>query len=142
MISDVLAEAIEEIKRYRASGSYPAEWPAMDRLLADMESIRIDLDPLRSKPRAIASAILASRATATAASTSRIATIQPALALAPRRYGHSGGRRIRSVDRWSLLQGCGNGHDREIVNRQPHRDRLNPIFGGLRQHRVESFKNF
>jgi hypothetical protein len=48
VISDVLAEAIEEIQHYRTDpvfrGTYPADWPAMDNLLAEMDAMRIDLD--------------------------------------------------------------------------------------------------
>jgi hypothetical protein len=48
MISDVLAEAIEEIQHYRTDavfrGTYPADWPAMDNLLAQMNAMRVALD--------------------------------------------------------------------------------------------------
>jgi hypothetical protein len=46
MISDVLLEALTDIKRYRDNPVFhhPVDWPAMDNLLAEMEAMRRDLD--------------------------------------------------------------------------------------------------
>lgn len=54
MISDVLYEAIEDIKRYRADFTcYPSQWPEMDELLRLMDAMRWELDtlPLTPVPR-------------------------------------------------------------------------------------------
>ena len=45
MISNVLSEAIEQIKRYRLEfDTFPADWPEMDDLVSRMEQMRAKLD--------------------------------------------------------------------------------------------------
>lgn len=51
MISDVLYQAVEDIKLYRADfDCYPAKWPEMDKLLRQMDAMRWELDTLPSTP--------------------------------------------------------------------------------------------
>jgi hypothetical protein len=45
MISNVLSEAIEQIKRYRLEfDTFPADWPETDDLVSRMEQMRAKLD--------------------------------------------------------------------------------------------------
>jgi hypothetical protein len=45
MISRVLSEAIEQIKRYRLEfDTFPTDWPEMDDLVSRMDQMRAKLD--------------------------------------------------------------------------------------------------
>jgi hypothetical protein len=45
MISNVLSEAIEQIKRYRLEfDSFPTDWPEMDDLVSRMDQMRAKLE--------------------------------------------------------------------------------------------------
>jgi hypothetical protein len=45
MISNVLSEAIEQIKRYRLEfDSFPIDWPEMDDLVSRMDQMRAKLE--------------------------------------------------------------------------------------------------
>jgi hypothetical protein len=45
MISKVLSEAIEQIKRYRLEfDTFPSDWPEMDDLVSHMDQMRAKLD--------------------------------------------------------------------------------------------------
>jgi hypothetical protein len=45
MISDILFQAVEDIKRYRSDfDCYPTRWPEMDRLLRQMDAMRGQID--------------------------------------------------------------------------------------------------
>jgi hypothetical protein len=45
MISNVLSEAIEQIKRYRLEfDTFPTDWPEMDDLVSRMDQMRAKLD--------------------------------------------------------------------------------------------------
>ena len=45
MISNVLSEAIEQIKRYRLEfDTFPTVWPEMDDLVSRMDQMRAKLD--------------------------------------------------------------------------------------------------
>jgi hypothetical protein len=45
MISNVLSEAIEQIKRYRFEfDSFPTDWPEMDDLVSRMDQMRAKLE--------------------------------------------------------------------------------------------------
>jgi hypothetical protein len=45
MISNVLSEAIQQIKRYRLEfDTFPTDWPEMDDLVSRMDQMRAKLD--------------------------------------------------------------------------------------------------